>query len=188
MVPVSSRRSALLICCIVAGTVAVFLWPPGPLSLTTDGPKPASLTVEEFTQIDAGCRDDVSGYAMGRTGGGGYEQVSFIETGTPDPNLSARVERTSPPGSDVSTFRVYVDSHGEPRGNASCTLGAQYRLELDYDPATPKSKGQRVLYLENGIYAGCSSGSTGDVETECHRFTYDRQHADRTWANATAEG
>ncbi len=187
MVPASSGRTVLLVCCLVAGLLVAFAWPASPLSLVADEPEPASLHVEEFEIIDSGCADDVATHAMGKTGGGGYESVSFVETGTRSPNLSVRTERTSSPGADLESFRVYIDSQGEPRENASCTLGAQYRVELDYDRGEPDAEGTRVLYLENGEYEGCSSSASGSIETECHRFTYDQQHSNRTWANATAE-
>lgn len=187
MVPASSRRTVLLVCCVIVGILVAFVWPASPLSLTTGEPEPASLYIEEFEIINSGCADNVSDYVMGQSGGGGYERVTFIETETRSPNLSVRTERTSEPGADLESFRVYIDSHGEPQENTSCTLGAQYRVELDYDPGEPDAKGTSLLYVENGEYAGCSSSTSGSIETECHRFTYDQQHSNRTWANETAE-
>ena len=187
MGPASSRRTILLVCCVLVGLLVAFVWPASPLSLAGDEPEPASLHVKEFEIINSGCADNVSDYAMGRTGGGGYERVSFIETGTRSPNLSVRTERTSSLGAGLESFRVYIDSHGEPQENTSCTLGAQYRVELNYDPGEPDAKGTRLLYVEDGEYAGCSSSTSGSIETECHRFTYDQQHSNRTWANDTTE-
>lgn len=185
MAPVSSRRTTFLICCIIAIIVVIFLWSPSPLSQTSDEPEPASLSVVEFAQLESGCRDNVSTSLMSRAGGDGFETVTFIETGTTSPNLSARTERTSPTGADLRTFRVYIDSHGEPQENTSCTLGAQYRIKLDYDRGETETKGTRVLWLENGSYSGCDAITSGSLESECYRFTREQQ-PDHVWANATA--
>jgi hypothetical protein len=115
--------------------------------------------------------------------------VSFLETGNETANVSVRTERTSPTGAALRTFRVYVESDGEPRTNSSCTLGVQYRVELAYDRGGPRGflsgdDGTRVLWLENGEYAGCSSITEGSLDSECHQFVRD-DPVERTWANAT---
>lgn len=189
MVSVSSRRTALLLCCIVAGLVIFFVLPVSPLS-TGGESESAQLSVSSFERLETGCADDIVNYASSRHGNGSYTRVSFIETGNETANLSARTERTSPAGADLTTFRVDVESSGQPRENTSCTIGVQYRIELAYDRAPSGGllsgdDGTRVLWLENGEYSGCSSTTSGSLDSECHRFTKESQ-SDRTWANTTA--
>lgn len=192
MVSRSSRRTTLLLCGIVVGLVVVFVSPASPLSPTGDESDPAQLSVSSFERLETGCKDDVATYASSRHGNGSYARVSFIETGTETANLSARTERTSPVGAALTTFRVHIESAGQPPENTSCTMGVQYRLELTYDRGPSNGllsgdDGTRVLWMENGEYIGCSSTTSGSLDSECHRFTREGQ-SDRTWANATAAG
>lgn len=190
MVAGLSQRSTLLICGLLVGVVVLFLWPMSPLSVTSEEPEPAQLSVASFEQLETGCKDDVATYAAGSHGNGSYTRVSFIETGTETANLSARTERTSPVGADLTSFRVYIDSTGQPQENTTCTMGVQYRVDLTYDQGSSDGflsgdDGTRVLWLENGAYNGCSSTTSGSLESECHRFV-NNSHSDRTWTNTTA--
>lgn len=190
MVAGLSQRTTLLICCLLVGVVILFLWPMSPLSVTGDEPEPAPLSVSSFERLETGCKDDVATYAAGSHGNGSYTRVSFIETGTETANLSARTEQTSPVGADLTSFRVYIDSTGQPRENTDCTMGVQYRIDLTYDRESSDGllsgpDGTRVLWLENGAYSGCSSTTSGSLESECHRFVNNSQ-SNRTWANTTA--
>ncbi|WP_424014825.1 hypothetical protein ACOZ35_02045 [Halorubrum xinjiangense] len=162
-------------------------------------PEPPRLSVESVERLDVGCADDVATYASSRTGGGSFDRVAFVETGDPAANLSVATERTSPRGARLSAFRVYVDSVAPDErvdsvstanGSDGCRVGIQYRVRLSYEPRSsgPLSfgdEGTRVLWLENGEYAGCSGVTEGSLDTECARFL-DGGGPERTWANATA--
>lgn len=192
MVPAASRQRLLLACCLAVVLLGLFVLPASPLALTGDDSEAPRLSVSSLERLDAGCADDVGTYASSKSGGGGYTKVSFIETGNKTANLSARTERTSPVGADLSTFRVYVDSSGEGRQNSSCTMGVQYRIELDHDPAESGGilsgdEGTRVLWLENGAYTGCSSTTTGSLDAECGRFLK-QGTGSLTWANSSTTG
>lgn len=191
MVSPPSRRATILLSCLIAGLVVVVVLSGSPLSLDEKS-DPAQLSVSSFERLESGCADDVATYSSGSHGNGSYTQVSFIETGSETANLSVRTERTSPVGADLTTFRVHIESTGSPQANASCRMGTQYRLELTYDRESSDGflsgdDGTRVLWLENGEYAGCSSTTSGSLDSECHRFTKEEQ-SDRTWANTTATG
>ncbi len=188
MVPVPSRRTVLL-CCIGASLFVLVIGPLSPFSATDGESESPKLSVSSFEHLETGCKDDIATYASSGHGNGSYTRVSFIETGTETANLSARTERTSPVRADLTTFRVSVESTGQPRSNASCTMGVQYRLELTHDRGSSDEflsgdDGTRVLWLENGEYSGCSSTTSGSLDAECHRFTKDSQ-PNRTWANTT---
>ena len=91
----------------------------------SDHTGPSELRVTEFERIDAGCAEDVATYSSGSLDAGNYTRVEFIETADTDASLSAWTERTSPPGTDLSTFRVHVDSatrgrRTTPARRASC--------------------------------------------------------------------
>ncbi|WP_135830374.1 hypothetical protein [Halorussus halobius] len=164
----------------------------------SDHTGPTEMAVASLERLDSGCADEVATYAGGSASGGNYSQVSFVETGDSEANLSAWVERTSPPGADLSTFRVHVESHPrtdpdadhvvDASANDSCDVGIQYRIEVTTGGGNPEGilpddHGTRVLWLENGEYAGCSASHTGSLRAQCHRFD---SAPDRTWANATA--
>lgn len=170
----------------------------------SDHTGPTQMTVTEFERLESGCAEDVADFARSRSGPNGtYLQTTFIETGDPTANLSVYTERTSPRGADLSTFRVHVESHPAPENvpsstgtatetddttsNTSCRLGVQYRLTVRTSGGSPEgflpdAHGTRILWLENGEYAGCSGGVTSPLESSCHRLAQDPQ---RTWANAT---
>ncbi|WP_246998478.1 hypothetical protein [Halosolutus gelatinilyticus] len=186
------RGIALLLCCLAGGSTLLLALPASPLSITGDEAEPPQLSVSSFERVETGCADDVATYASSSHGNGSYTRVSFIETGTETADLSARTERTSPPGADLHTFRVSIDSTGRPRQNDSCAMGVQYRLELTHERGSSEGllsgdDGIRVLWLENGEYSGCSATTSGSLDAECHRFTKDAQ-SNRTWANTTATG
>lgn len=161
-------------------------------------PEPPRLSVDSVERLDVGCADDVATDASSRTGGGSVDRVAFVETGDATADLSVATERTSPRGARLSAFRVYVDSAapdarvGSPStANESddCRVGIQYRVRLSYEPRSSEplsfgDEGTRVLWLENGEYAGCSGMTEGSLETECGRFLADGP--ERTWANASA--
>jgi hypothetical protein len=189
MVPATSRRRLLAGSGIAVVLVGLFLLPASPLSVTGNNAETPELTVSSLERIDSGCADDVATFASSQSGGGEYTKVSFIETGSKSANLTARTERTSPVGADLTTFRVYVDSAGTTEQNTSCSMGVQYRLELDYDRAQSGGilsgdDGTRVLWLENGRYTGCSSTTSGSLDAECGRFL-DGDTTERIWANST---
>lgn len=192
MAPAVSRQRLLLVCSLAVVLIGLVVVPASPLSLTGDDSEAPRLSVTSLERLDTGCADDVATFASSKSGGGGYTKVSFIETGNKTANLSAKTERTSPAGADLSTFRVYVDSTREVRQNSSCTMGVQYRIELDHDPAPSGGilsgeEGTRVLWLENGAYTGCSSTTTGSLDAECGRFVREGD-TEITWANSSTRG
>lgn len=191
-------RRAVLALCAVAVVLLFLLSLSGSLPLVGGEPEPSELSVASFDRLETGCAEDVATYASSSHGSGSYEQVSFVETGNETAELAARTERTSPPGAALETFRVYVESTDRPhstarsQGNASCRMGVQYRLELNYDRGSSGGffsgdDGTRVLWLENGEYSGCSASTSGSLDAECHRFTSDSQ-SNRTWATPSATG
>lgn len=161
--------------------------------LFSDHTGPSKMTVTSFERLGSGCENVVGRYSGGSTGNGSYSQIGFIETGDPNADLSARVERTSPDGADLSTFRVSVESHSEARTveNTSCTLGVQYRIELVPSGGSPEgllpdAHGVQIRWLENGEYAGCTASLTSPLRSTCPGVEDDEPK--RTWANATSNG
>lgn len=155
----------------------------------SDRTGPTELSVASFERLDSGCEDEMSTHVGGSTGGGSYSQVSFVETGDPDADLAAWTERTSPPGADLSTFRVHVESRADGATDAPCRAGVRYRIEVATGGANPEgllpdAHGTRILWLQNGEYAGCSASYTGPLRADCSRFS-DDDRPNRTWANAT---
>ncbi|WP_128476259.1 hypothetical protein [Halorussus pelagicus] len=182
----------------------------------SDHTGPTEMEVAEFERLDSGCHNVVGTYSSGSSSGDGpYSQTTFIETGDPDADLSAWVERTSPPGADLSTFRVHVESHGSDAGAASardeagaanasgmandslatnkssCEMGVQYRIKVTASGGSPEgilpdAHGERVLWLHDGEYAGCSGSHTGPLDGSCSHIRPQDGGPNRTWANATA--
>lgn len=159
----------------------------------SDATGPQTMSVESFERLDSGCIDAISDSAHAQSGPHGrHEYTSVIETESPDAPISVWIERTSPPGADLSTFRVHVESHGSETesaatSNGSCRTGVKYRLVLntsDRGPAgiMPDEHGVRILRLENGEYAGCTGGYTGGLNGTCQ---YPIDGPSRVWANAT---
>ena len=193
MVPHSAKLKTLLLVSLLFG-LALTGGEPGTVNALpgfSDHTGPTEIAVVSFERLDSGCEDDVATYSGGSVSGGNYSQVTFIETGDPDANLSAWAERTSPQGADLSTFRVHVESRdgtGE-RTDDSCETGVQYRIEVATSGGSPEgvlpdAHGTRILWLENGEYAGCSVSVTSPLRGDCRRFTDDESPV-REWANAT---
>jgi hypothetical protein len=160
------------------------------LPLFSNGTGPTDIEITDLDRIDAGCRDDVGDYASSRNGPDGtFEMTTFVETGSRGANLSAWAERTSPLGTDYSTFRVYVESDPAGSTNESCEVGIQYHLEYQVsggsdDGLLADASGYSIVHVENGDYHGCtSSGSGRFADGGCPMRPYD--HPPRTWANAT---
>lgn len=196
-------KTALLVAALLG--LAVASAEPGAVNALpgfSDHTGPTEMEVTTLERLDSGCADEVATYASGSASSGNYTQVSFVETGDRDADLSAWTERTSPPGADLSTFRVHVESHSRAEGddadvdsradtpaNASCKVGVQYRIEVTTSGGSPEgflpdAHGTRILWLENGDYAGCSGSYTSPLRSDCQRF---EAGPDRTWANATAD-
>lgn len=179
-------RTFLLTVCLLAVLVAL-IFANLPAALGGDAEAPA-LSVSSFEPLETGCADDIATYSRNSLGNGSFTRVSFVETGSETANLSARTERTSPVGVSLSTFRVHVDAADRGTHNASCEMGVRYKLELSYDEGSTGDlfgdDGIRVLWLENGNYSGCSSSTSGTLDSECYRFTADNQ-SPQAWANTT---
>lgn len=190
MVPLSPDRRVVLVALAILALAAAGMGSINALPLFSDDTGPTEIRVSGLERLDAGCKEDVATYARSQNGPNGtYTQVSFIETGSRDANLSAWAERTSPERADFSTFRVYVDSHRTGPANDTCDVGVQYRLEVTTSGGTgdgllPDASGSRILFLENGRYSGCSAGGEGKYsDAGCAQFGLDDPQ--RTWANAT---
>jgi hypothetical protein len=190
MVPIAtpSRRvgiALLIIAVVVVGASDVSV---NTLPGFSDHTGPSEMEITEFERVDSGCADDLSSFRGTRSGPGGtYTKHTFIRTEDADADLSAWVERTSPPGADLSTFRVHVDSHHEGPANETCDTGVLYRITINGSGGSPEgflpdAHGTRILWLENGRFAGCSGSVTSPLESGCQRFV---DQPERTWANAT---
>ena len=179
---------------LVLATVVVTLLLAGSVNSLpgfSDHTGPTELTVASFERAGTGCVGDPDRPDGGPASdaGPGYVRTSGIVTADADADLSVWVERTSPAGADLSTFRVHVESHHEGSVEADCENGSvvAYRLELEPSGGSPPGllpdgHGSRVLYLENGEVAGCSAGYTGGLDGSCDPFFEEPR---RTWANAT---
>ena len=205
MVPDARRLKDALLLALVVGLLLTGGEPKAVNALPgfSDHTGPTEMRVASIDRLDAGCRDAVSNYAGSSGGGGNRTRVSFIPTGDPDADLSAWVERTSPPGADLGTFRVHVESRGDGevasnRGadrtasNASCELGVQYRIETTAAGGSPEgllpdAHGVQILWLGNGEYAGCSGSYTSPLRGNCHYLYQHAGNRDSTWANATTD-
>ncbi|WP_049970425.1 hypothetical protein [Haladaptatus cibarius] len=187
---VSDPKRVLLLVAIV-GIVIVGGSPNGvnALPLFSDHTGPTEMTVTEFERLDSGCVDEMRKYASSSTGGGKMSKTTTIRTNSADANISIWTERTSPPGADMSTFRVHLDSESDGSSDDACQTAVRYRLTLELSGGSPEgilpdAHGYRVLWLENGNYSGCSASVTSPLRSECDRFTPNAQ-PERTWANAT---
>jgi len=151
----------------------------------SDHTGPADLTVTEFERTGTGC-----GVVRSRAPDSLYERHGSIRVADTDAALSVRVERVSPPGADLSRFRVHVESVHEGTVESTCEHPAVgYRVALDPSGGSPAgllpdAHGVQVLYVENGEFAGCASAFTGiDPAGGCGESFGEEP---RTWANATA--
>jgi hypothetical protein len=191
MVPFAtpSRRVGLALLVIAAAFVGLAQPSVNDLPGFSDHTGPTEASVTSLERIETGCADEVATRGSTSLTGGNYEKVTFVETARTDADLSARVERTSPAGTDLSTFRVHVESHADGPANESCETGVLYRIEIETSGGSPEgflpdAYGTRILWLQNGAVDGCSSSVTSPLDAECNRFMTDS--VDRTWANATA--
>lgn len=182
------RRRHLLVLIFLAGVVVVLFQPsPALIPGISDHTGPTEMRVESLERLDAGCQDRVSTYAKSSVSGGDHTRVSFVPTERTDASLGVWTERTSPTGADLSTFRVHIETQSTGEPNESCQTGILYEVTVSTSggqPAgiVPDAYGSRILWLENGRYAGCSGGATSPLDIECDRF---RDRIERTWANAT---
>jgi hypothetical protein len=156
----------------------------------SDHTGPTEADVVHLERIESGCAETVATRSSSSTGGGTYERVAFVETERADADLGAWVERTSPTGTDLSTFRVHVDTHATGPANESCETGILYRIELTTSGGSPEgifpdAHGTRVLWLENGRVSSCSASITSPLDAECDRF-YADDWGTKTWANASS--
>lgn len=191
MVPFATPSRRVGIALVVVGLVLVGITHPSVNDLPgfSDHTGPTAASVTNLERIETGCADDVATRSRSTTSGGTYEKVTFVRTERADADLSAWVERTSPRGTDLSTFRVHVDSHASGPANETCDTGVLYRIEVTTSGGSPQgifadAYGTRVLWLENGAVSGCSASVTSPLDAECERFQAD-SGPDRTWANAT---
>jgi hypothetical protein len=191
MVPISTERIGVGLALLVIVLFLVGVAHPSVNDLPgfSDHTGPTEASVTNLERIQSGCAEEVATRSSGTTSGGTYEQVGFVRTERTDAALSSWVERTSPRGADLSTFRVHVDSHADGPANGSCETGVLYRIEVTTSGGSPEgifadAHGTRVLWLENGEVDGCSASVTSPLDAECDRF-YADSRADRVWANAT---
>lgn len=187
----ASDKKRLLLLIAVVGIVIVGSSSNGvnALPLFSNHTGPTELTVSEFERLDSGCIDELRGYASSSMGGREITEVETIRTKSTDLNISVWTERTSSVEADTSTFRVRVDSEFGGTTKETCQTAVRYRITLEYADGSPEgvlpnAHGFRVLWLENGNYAGCSSSVTSPLKPECHRFTRDAQ-SNRIWRNVT---
>jgi hypothetical protein len=191
MVPISTERLGVAIALLVIVLFLVGVAQPTVNDVPgfSDHTGPTEAQVTTLERVDAGCAEAVATRSSSSTSGGTYEKLTFVEAPTADADLSAWVERTSPRGTDLSTFRVHVDSHATGPANESCDMGILYRIEVETSGGSPEgffadAHGTRILWLENGRVSGCSASLTSPLDAECQRF-YDDSRPDLTWANAT---
>lgn len=191
MVPLRTERlgAAIALLVVVAFLVGVTHPSVNDLPGFSDHTGPTEAQVTNLERVAAGCADDVATRGSSSTSGGTYEKLTFVETGRADAGLSAWVERTSPLGTDLSTFRVHVDTHATGPANESCDVGILYRITVQTSGGSPEgifpdAYGTRILWLENDRVTGCSASLTSPLDAECERFDADSR-PDRTWANAT---
>jgi len=184
-----SRRVGIALLVIALFLVGVTQPSVNDLPGFSDHTGPTEMRITEFDRLESGCAANVSSYRSGSWNGNDYSKVAFVRTDDPNANLSAWIERTSPAGVDLSTFRVHVESHSDAARNDSCETGVLYGLSVNTSGGSPAgiladAHGHRILWMHNGEYAGCSASYTSPLDAECSRF---RELPQRTWANATDE-
>jgi hypothetical protein len=153
----------------------------------SDHTGPTELDVTGFERLESGYRDEIATYASGSFHAGNYTRVGFVSTADTDADLSAWIERTSPPGTDLSTLRVHAESRHDGPVNDSCVTGVMYRITVTPSGGSPKrlvpdAHGTRTQWMENGAYDGCPGAYTGLLDGRCPDATDPK----RSWANATA--
>lgn len=185
--PAVSRRRVVALALLAVALVVIVQPSPALVPGLSDHTGPTEMHVQSVERLDAGCEERVATYGQTSLEGGNLTKVSFVPTERADADLGVWTERTSPEGADLSTFRVNVETHSAGPANESCQTGILYELSVSTSggqPAglVPDAHGHRVLWLENGAFAGCSVSVTSPLETECNRF---QAPVDRTWTNAT---
>ncbi|WP_276272689.1 hypothetical protein [Haloarcula litorea] len=187
MPPELDRRRSLLAVAVAALLLAAAGPSVNALPGFSDHTGPTELRVASFERAGAGCAEEFQ-YAASSTGGGRIASSGTVTAAGPDADLSVWTERTSPPGADLSTFRVHLDTHGGNEAATDCETAVGYRLSLTLTGGSdegllPDAHGYRVLWLENGRYAGCSASVTSPLSSGCQRFA---ERPDRAWANGSA--
>lgn len=171
MVPDPTRRLLAVACCCL--TVGVALGPvvaPAATSLpgVTDRTGATDLRITGFEVVAAGCAADLDT----RGAGSMYETEGFVPTRTANATLSAWVERTSPDGADLSTFRVHVDAESDGPTKGTCRTGVRYRLAVDPSGGGTgglglDAYGTRVVWVVDGDQRRCSSSYSGRIDGGC---------------------
>lgn len=188
MVPLTTRPrialAVLFVALLILASGGVYALP-----FVSNGTGPTDAAVVDLERLETGCADDVDSFRHTQTGANGtFTHTGFVETGSADGSISAWVERTSPPGADLGTFRVHVDSDNKA-DQTDCQIGVRYRVDIQTsggvpDGLVPDADGVRVLWLENGAVSGCSSAVESPLDAECGHFLTDEPR--RTWANTTS--
>lgn len=188
MVPDIPRDVAVALAAAGVTLVLVAAVPVNSLPLFEDDTGPTEIEVASLERLDAGCKESVAQYTGTRNGPNGTSTTtSFVETGSRNASLSAWVERTSPTGTDYSTFDAHVESYRIGPANTTCEVGIQYRLTVQTSGGgdngiLPDASGVSVRFHENGQYAACASSGSGDFGSACRGV---EGPPTRTWANAT---
>jgi hypothetical protein len=188
MVPDLPRETAVALAAAAATLLLVAAVPVNALPLFSDSTGPTEIEVVSLERLDAGCEASVADFSGTGSGPNGtYTTTGFVETGSRNASLSAWVERTSPTGTEFSTFDAHVDSHREGPPNTTCEVGVQYRLVVRTSGGSdggllPDASGVAVRFHENGDYSACSGGGSGGFGSACRGV---EGPPPRTWANAT---
>jgi hypothetical protein len=181
-----SRRTVALVLVTAALTLSL-AGSVNSLPGFSDHTGPAELTVTEFERAGTGC-----GVVGSRAPDSLYERHGSVRVADTDADLSVRVERVSPPGADLSRFRVHVESAHEGSVESTCEHPAVgYRVSLEPSGSSPEgllpdAHGVQVLYVENGDFAGCSGAYSGIDPAAVGSCGESFGEEQRTWANATA--
>lgn len=171
VVPEPTRRLfAVACCCLAVGAVVSSVVAPAATALpgVTDRTGATDLRVTEFELLAAGCAADLDTSGVG----GMYETEGFVRTRTANATLSAWVERTSPNGADLSTFRVHVEAESDGARNRTCRTGVRYRLAVEPGGGAAggvglDAYGTRVVWVVDGDHVRCASSYTGRIDGGC---------------------
>ncbi|ESP87543.1 hypothetical protein [Candidatus Halobonum tyrrellensis] len=164
------RLLGVACCCLIVGVAAGPVVAPAATALpgVTDRTGATDLRVVEFEVLAAGCASNLDTGGVG----GMYETEGFVPTRTANATLSAWVERTSPEGADLSTFRVHVDVESDGPTNGTCRTGVRYRLAVEPSGGARgglglDAYGTRVVWVVDGDQWHCSSSYTGRIDGDC---------------------
>lgn len=186
-----SRRTVVLVVVTALLTLAV-AGSVNALPGFSDHTGPAELTVTEFERTGTGCGQPAVNESAVPDADSLYERNGMIQVADTDAALSVRVERVSPPGADLSRFRVHVESHHEGTVDADCDRPVVgYRVALEPSGSSPPgllpdAHGVQVTYLEDGEFAGCSGAYSGLDPADVGSCDGSLGDESQTWANATA--